>query len=164
MLKFFLSILLIGSVGHSEVDNTQSVTGVIEFEESVHTGDVSLFVASQGGVFLPKDAKPDTNQKLEKNVKVNAPDLSSRWILIGRKSGKNLRFDINLKKGTYQLSCIVKKSKPDCDEVTLNREKVITRCFPGKEDSVCDQIQIEVQNRNIYDVTLRAGATEVEKP
>lgn len=166
MVVILFSALMMVSFSHAESDSPHSVKGKIEFEETVKGGDVYIFIAPQGGSFLAVETSGRSKEpeKLEKGAKVPAPDLRSRWVSVGRKSGKSISFDVSLKNGRYQLGCIVKRSQPDCTEVTVNDERIISQCFPGKEDSICDQRQVEVSGRNIYDLSLRVGVTETEKP
>lgn len=165
-----LSILLIGSLlgaqgafandDEDAVETKQSVKGSIELHPKTKAnGDLYLIVVPEGKNLFQVETNTDKNSRKEIKISKEDQDESAniQYIKIGSSSSKKNPFEVNLKKGQYQLSCLVKFSSAKCSNVPISPDKTVLSCIPLKEDTMCPEVNLKIDSKSVSDVLIKAG-------
>lgn len=153
-LNLIAILILISPAGDAKVsESRRSIRGTVEVEKGTKEGgELFLTISSVEGSLVPVALRGGKKETLPPdNIKV---------VSLGRFYGRSKDFSFLLKKGTYQVGCIVKRVDPPCKEITRNGEKRIASCFPTKDDFICAGAVIEVNDRDLDSVKIQLGLPE----
>ena len=150
-LKVIVVLILLSSLAEAkESEARRSIRGLIEVEKGAKEGgELFLTVTAVGGNLVPV-TQPGAKKEI-----IPAEDI--KIISLGRFYGRTKDFSLLLKKGSFQLGCIVKKADPPCKEITRNGEKRIVSCIPTKDDLVCAGTTIEVNDKDLDAIKIPLG-------
>lgn len=135
----------------------QHVSGTIQFESGAASGgDLYVTVKPEGAESI-KVEKADGKKKDKKTAEQLPAPSVNQFIDLGSNSGKSANFDLKLTPGRYRLGCLVKISDPPCSRYRINNGKTVTTCLPGPKDILCADLNIDVENTSLQNLTLKAG-------
>lgn len=150
-LTILAALLLLSSYLEAKgTESRRSIRGSVEAEKGIKEGgELYVSIAPLGGSSIAIE-QPGAKKEA-------VPSESVRFISLGKFYGRAKDFSFLLKKGSYQISCIVKRSDPPCKEITRNGEKRIVSCIPTKDDFVCAGITLEVMDQDLDAIKIQLG-------